>query len=134
MPVCISDLKGIPPELIRALHRIEINTVDELLARAGQPAQREELAAVLMVDDSVLLELVNRADLTRIRGLSGVSIELLAQAGVDRVIELRRRIPENLHGKLLSIAIQQHLPTLPRLEDVQRWVSEAKQLERAIYY
>lgn len=133
-PVCISELKGITPELVQALSRIGIDNTAQLLAATGQPAERAELAAALLVEDGVLLELVNCADMTRIHGLSGVNLELLVQAGVDRIVELQRRIPENLHGKLLSIAIHQHLPNLPRLEDVQRWISEAKQLDRAVYY
>lgn len=134
MSVCISELKGITPELIRALRSIGIDNTRQLLAATGQPAERSQIAALLQIEDAVLLELVNCADMTRIHGLSRVNIELLIQAGVDRIVELQRRIPENLHGKLLSIAIHQHLPNLPRLEDVQRWIREAKQLDRAVYY
>lgn len=130
----IHELKGVSLELILALGSMGIHNVAQLLAATGHPEDRAELASALQIDDDVLLELVNRADMTRISGLSVMTIELLVQAGVDRVVELRRRIPENLHGKLLSIAIHQHLPNLPRLEDVRHWVREAKQLERAVYY
>jgi hypothetical protein len=130
----VGELKGVTAELATALHAMGIVDIAQLLAAAGQYAVRAELAATLEIDDGTLLEFVNRADLMRIPGLTGDYIDLLMLAGVATVVELRRRIPENLYVKLLTVTLQHPPPYLPRLDEVQQWVRTAKQLERAVYY
>ena len=49
-----------------------------------------------------MLELVNRADLARIKGIGEVYSNLLENAGVDTVLELSKRVPANLHAKLVE--------------------------------
>jgi hypothetical protein len=130
----VSELKGITAEIATVLHVIGIQDSAQFLAAVGQPRMRVELAATLGVDVSVVLELANRADLMRIHGLSGGYVDMLELAGVGTVTELRYRNPENLYAKLLTIAAHHHVSQLPRLDEVQRWVSDAKQLERAVHY
>jgi len=43
------------------------------------------------------LEWVNLADLYRIKGVGEEYSDLLEEAGVDTVVELAQRNPENLH-------------------------------------
>lgn len=134
MVISISELKGVTAEIASALHALDIRDTDQLLAAAGEPMARAKLATSLGIDAKVVLELANRADLARIHGLTVADMDPLALAGVDSVIELSRRIPENLYVKLLIIAAQHSPQHLPRLDEVQRWVREAKQLERAVHY
>jgi hypothetical protein len=133
MAIPVDELKGVTAEIAAALHAIGITDAAQLLAAAGQPKQREALAAALELPVCAVLELTNRADLTRIQGVVGVYVELLEYAGVDTVMELRRRVPETLYAKLVKVAAQRHVQRLPRLDEVQRWVLEAKQVERAVY-
>jgi len=132
--VCVSELTGVTTEIATALYALGIIQADQLLAASGGPADRAELALTLGIDATSLLEIANRAELTRIEGLTTPYLELLALASVDRVAEVRRRIPENLYMRVMALAAQQRICPLPRLDDVQRWVSEAKQLQRAVHY
>jgi hypothetical protein len=134
MTIGVSELKGVTAEIASALYALGIYDTAQLLAATGQPIARAKLAEALGIDANAVLELAKHADLTRIHGLTVADIDLLALAAVDSVMELSRRIPENLYAKLMTVAAQQHLPHLPRLDEVQRWVREAKQLERAIFF
>jgi predicted flap endonuclease-1-like 5' DNA nuclease len=82
-----------------------------------------------------LLELVNRADLARIKGVSGVYSDLLEEAGVDTVKELATRRPDNLHAKLLQTneakQLTQRPPAAAQVED---WVEQAKALPKLVSY
>jgi hypothetical protein len=130
----VSELKGVTTDVVSALHAIGIEDAQQLLAATGEPASRAQVAASIGIDEYELLELANRADLTRIHGLTCENVELLVMAGVDRVTELRRRIPENLYVRLLAIATQRRIQRIVSLEEVRGWVNEAKQLERVLYF
>jgi hypothetical protein len=127
-------IEGVTNEMASALHALGIHDTAQLLAATGRPTARAKLAESLGIDDNILLELANRADLTRIHGLTVDYVDLMVLAGVDTVMELSRRIPENLYAKLIMIAAQHRVQELPHLNMVRRWVNEAKQLERAVYY
>ncbi|HMN28534.1 MAG TPA: DUF4332 domain-containing protein [Caldilineaceae bacterium] len=134
MKVRVDELKGVTDEITAALKRAGIADSEQLLTAGGHPKGRAELAAKLGVSERAVLELVNRADLSRVHGVAGVYSDLLEFAGVDTVAELRRRIPENLHLKILEKASKHEVKRTPRLDEVQSWIEQAKQLERAIYY
>lgn len=127
-------IEGVSKELTSALHALGIHDTAQLLTATGLPTARAKLAESLGIDANRMLEIANRADLTRIHGLTTDYVNLLVLAGVDTVMELSRRIPENLYAKLIMNAAQHHVQELPHLDTVRRWVNEAKLLERAVYY
>jgi predicted flap endonuclease-1-like 5' DNA nuclease len=95
---------------------------------------RKELAAKVGVDPKEILELVNRADLARIRGIGEVYSNLLENAGVDTVAELAKRVPANLLAKLLEQTQAGDARRAPTLAQVEDWVGQAKALGRGIEY
>ena len=79
--------------------------------------------------------MANRADLARIKGISGVYSDLMEQAGVDTVKELAKRRPDNLLQKLTetndAAKLTQRQPTAAMVED---WVTQAKALPAMLTY
>jgi hypothetical protein len=134
MKIKVDELKGVTDEIATALKAAGIGDSEQLLRAGGQPKARAELATKLGVSERAVLEMVNRADLSRIRGVAGIYSDLLEFAGVDTVIELGQRVPENLHAKIMEIASKHSVKRVPRLDEVQSWIEQAKQLERAVYY
>ena len=134
MAVRISELQGVTPEIAAALKGEGLNTSDQLLAAAAQPQDRSTLAGRVGIAERALLELANRADLARIKGVGRVYSDLLEFAGVDTVSELATRNADNLFTKLTDVAAKHHVVRLPRLADVKDWVAQAGALGRAIYY
>jgi len=135
MAISISKLRGISPELAAKLKARGIVYSDELLDVVKTPASRQALAEQLGVDSQVILELANRADLARIKGIASVFSDLLEHAGVDTVMELATRNPETLHATLVEINAEKKLAgRTPPLSAVKDWVAQAKELPRVLEY
>lgn len=135
MATPVKQLKGVTDTMLGILGEKSIKDNVDLVEAAATPAARKALAADCGCEPSELLELVNRADLARINGVSGVYSDLLEEAGVDTVKELAMRRPDNLHAKLIetndAAQLTQRPPTAAQVED---WVEQAKALPRIVTY
>jgi len=87
------------------------------------------------IGHKLILEWVNLADLMRIGGISEEYSDLLEEAGVDTVKELRNRVPAHLHQKMIEVNEKKKLVRrVPALSQVEDWVRQAKELPpKAIY-
>lgn len=129
MATSVSTIKGMNPELAAKLKEERITNTDHLLEAAMKAGERRELAKKVGMTPSQLLELVNRADLARIRGIGDVFANLLEDAGVDSVKELARRRPDHLHAALLKAnEASQRVGRVPNEEMITGWIDEAKRL------
>ncbi len=135
MALAIGKLRGMTPELEAKLTARGLETTDDLFEAALTSKGRVDLAAFAGVPEQTILELANRADLARIKGIAGVYSDLLEEAGVDTVKELIGRVPENLHAKLLEINAQKMLTAKPPApKTVRNWVSLAKRRRKFLQY
>ena len=135
MELAIGKLKGMTPELVAKFKACGYDSAEKLFAAVITPQSREELAASLGIDKNVILALANRADLARIKGIAGVYGDLLEEAGVDTVKELKGRTAENLHAKILEVNAAKNLtPKPPTLKNVQTWISLAKRRRKFLQY
>ena len=67
--------------------------------------------------------------------MAGQYSELLEAAGVDTVVELSNRKPENLTKKMEEVNAEKHLVrAVPYLKMVTKWVEQAKALPRKLQY
>jgi len=135
MTTAVKDLRGATEAIVDKLKEKAISDNEKLLDAAAEPAQRKGLATHCGCSVKDILELANRADLARIKGVSGVYSDLLEQAGVDTVKELATRRPDNLHAKIVETNDEKKLterpPTASAVED---WVKQAKQLPKVLTY
>jgi len=135
MSVAVGKLKVTAPESRAKLLQRGIRNSDQLLEAARTPDGRKALAEQTGITPETILELANRADLARIRGIGQVYANLLEEAGVDTVKELAGRVPANLHATLAAVNVEKKLagraPTLP---DVKKWVTQAKRLRKLLEY
>lgn len=135
MGVAINELKGMTSEVSAKLKELGISNNELLVQAAKSPEERKTLAAKVGIDSRALLELANRADLSRIKGVAGVYSDLLEQAGVDTVKELSKRRPDNLHAKILEVNQERKLTSRPPTADmVQNWVAQAQDLPKFLTY
>ncbi len=131
----VNDVEGIGTKYTEKLAAENIHTVAELLEAGATPGGRKVLAEKLEVSQKLVLEWVNLADLFRIKGVGEEYADLLEEAGVDTVVELAKRKPENLHEKMVEVNGKKELVRkVPSLADVERWVEEAKTLPRKVEY
>jgi predicted flap endonuclease-1-like 5' DNA nuclease len=135
MGVPVNELRGITAEAADSLAALGIKTSDQLLEASATPAQRKELAGRIGLETRALLELANRADLSRVKGVGGVYSDLLELAGVDTVKELATRRPDNLHSKIAATNQERGLTgKTPTLQMVEDWVAQAKELPKSLSY
>ena len=112
-----------------------ITTIGALLEASATPKQREELAVKTDISRKLLLKWANIADLFRVSGVGEEYSELLEKAGVDAVVELAQRNPENLYAALKETNEEKLLVRrLPSLSQVQGWIGQAKKLPRKLSY
>ncbi|ARK12955.1 DUF4332 domain-containing protein [Fibrivirga algicola] len=135
MSLTLGELKGINDTLTNLLKAQGLIDSDTLLEATRTPKGRKELAETIGIDKSIILELANRADLARIKGIGRVYSDLMEEAGVDTVKELSKRVPENLHAKLVEInSIRQLTQRPPSADQVAGFVEQAKNLPPMLEY
>jgi predicted flap endonuclease-1-like 5' DNA nuclease len=132
----IINVEGIGPHYKQTLkEKAGITTTEALLEACASPQKREALAGKTGISTTLLLEWANLSDLFRIQGVGEEYSDLLEEAGVDTVVELAQRNPDNLYQALQETNEREALVRrLPTLKQVKNWVGQAKKLRRVLTY
>lgn len=131
----IIDIEGIGNVNAKKLVEAGINTVDDLLQKAKNPAGRKTLEETTGISGKSILKWTNHADLMRINGVGPQFSELLEAAGVDTVKELKHRVADNLQQKLEEINNKRNLVNhVPSVSEVQKMIDQAKELPAIMEY
>jgi predicted flap endonuclease-1-like 5' DNA nuclease len=131
----LTDIEGIGSGYAARLEAAGVTTPKQLLEAAGSRAGRKQLAEKAGISGETLLRFVNRADLTRVKGVGTQYSDLLEAAGVDTTRELARRNPEHLLEQLTKVNTEKKLVRqLPTQAQVEGWVASAKSLPPAVEY
>ena len=111
----------------RKLDNVGIFTTTDLLNIGETKVGRDELSEKTGISEKFILEWVNLSDLMRIKGIGEEYSDLLEEAGVDTVVELARRNPDNLYAKVVEINETKNLVRRkPTLDSIKDWIEEAK--------
>jgi predicted flap endonuclease-1-like 5' DNA nuclease len=131
----LTDIEGIGPAYAEKLASVGLQTTDDLLTHGATREGRESVAAPTGLSHDEILRWVNHADLYRIDGVGSEYAELLEAAGVDSVLELAQRNPENLAATLARVNEERHLVrNIPAESTVARWINQAKGLDGAVMH
>ena len=129
----LSKIEGIGPSYAEKLKKAGIKTIEALLEAGATAKSRKDLAKKTGIGDALILNWVNRADLFRVPRVGEQYSDLLEKAGVDTVVELAKRKPENLLTKMMEVNVDKNLVNrLPALKTVEGWISAAKELPRKV--
>ncbi len=125
----IERIEGIGPKYAQELKKVGVETTNQLLELGASKKGRQELAEKSGISEKLVLEWVNLADLMRVEGVGEEYADLLEEAGVDSVKELRNRRADNLHEAMLKTNDAKNLVRRPpSLNEVEKWVEQAKSL------
>jgi hypothetical protein len=131
----ITQLDGIDEEAEGLLRSAGIRTTEKLLEAAKDPKGRKALGARTGIDETLLLRWANMADRMRIKGLGRDYAELLREAGVSTVRELKHRHVGRLQKALKDANEKRRLvKTSPSEKVVGGWIEQAKRLSLKIKY
>ena len=128
-------VEGIGPVYAAQLRAAGIATIEALLQNGATPKGRQDLEEKSGIGHALILEWVNLDDLMRIKGVGEEYSDLLEEAGVDTVKELRNRVPENLYEAIVKTnEVKSLVRRLPTLDMVRDWVRQAKALPPKVTY
>ncbi len=131
----VEYIEGIGPAYGAKLRGAGVVSVLDLMVEGATRIGRKHLSERSGISASQILTWVNHVDLFRIKGVAEEYADLLEQSGVDTVVELAQRNPNNLFKRMIDINEQKKLVRrTPHLSDVQSWVEQAKGLKRLIHY
>ena len=131
----LTSVEGIGAIYAGKLVSCGLMTQEQLLDFGATPLGRQTIAEESGINPKLILNWVNRADLSRVQGVGGEYADLLGNAGVDTVTELAQRNSLSLHQKMLEInETKKIVRSLPSLNQVIGWVEQAKTLGSAIHY
>ncbi len=131
----VAAVRSLDPADAEKLIAAGISEAKELLERGASRPGRSAISKETGVLETLVLKWVNDLDLARVDGVGVKYSDLLETAGVDTVVELAQRNPENLYNKLVEVNEAEHLvESMPSEEEVADWVAQAKDLPRMITY
>ncbi len=131
----LSDIEGIGETYAAKLNKAGVTTIEKLLDMGCEKKGRKEIADSSGIGEKQILNWVNRADLSRVKGISTQYADLLECAGVDTIPELAQRNAENLFKKMEEVNAEKNLVRkTPSLSGVEDWVKQAKALPRKVNY
>ncbi len=129
----LSDIEGIGEKYAEKLKEAGVTTLENLLKLCCDKKGRHEVAEKSGIGEKVILGWVNRADLSRVKGISTQYADLLKFSGVDTIPELAQRNAENLQVKMEEVNEEKNLVRkVPVLSQVESWVEQAKELPRVV--
>ena len=131
----IRSIAGIGPAMAAKLRAQRIRTTEGLLEASKTVKDRKILAEKLGVDEQTVLRWANLTDRMRIKGVREPYAELLKDAGVDTVKELKYRNPGRL-AEAMAVANGKHkrVDQPPTAKRIQGWIADAGKLPPKISY
>ena len=131
----LTAIAGIGPAMTARLKPLGIRTTEKLLEASKTAKDRKILAEKLEVDERLVLRWANLADRMRIKGVREPYAELLKDAGVDTVRELKYRNPGRLAEAMAAANIRRkRVDQLPTAKRVEHWIADARKLTPKITY
>ena len=123
----------VTPGQVEKLKKADVNTTEELLAKAAKAKDRKALAKASGLSAADLLVLAKRCDLLRIKGVGSEMVLLLEAAGIKSTADLAKQDPAKLmtavDGANKAKKITEKPPTEPQLAD---WIDQAKKLPQVV--
>ncbi|MEA2112221.1 MAG: DUF4332 domain-containing protein [Campylobacterota bacterium] len=131
----LSDIEGIGETYQSKLKEAGIATLEKLLEAGAKPAGRVAVAKESGISEKLILTWVNKADLSRVKGISSQYADLLEFSNVNTIPQLATRNAENLVVKMEEVNAERNLVRkVPVLSQVQGWIAQAKELPRILEY
>ncbi len=131
----LSDIEGIGATYEAKLKKAGIGSLEKLLEAGAKPAGRANLAKEADISQKLILTWVNKADLSRVKGISSQYADLLEFSNVNTIPQLAKRNAKNLTAKMNEVNDERKLVRkVPVLSQVEGWISQAKELPRILEY
>jgi hypothetical protein len=124
----LKDAHWIDPKYQKALPKVGIATLDDLLSKTRVKKERDELALRLLIPKEELVQWVEKARLVKLKGLGVENLRLLEEVGIHSVSALAKEDSEKLYTKMEQLFGER---TLPRKAKIKIWIWESQNKVRS---
>ncbi|MFX0021933.1 MAG: DUF4332 domain-containing protein [Candidatus Hermodarchaeota archaeon] len=125
----IVEIEGIGAKYSKTLEKAGLSSVEDLVS--FDSVKIKSLSATTNISEKLIDKWAEHADLMRIGGVGPEYADVLNQIGVDSVKELAQRNPKNTLERIMKL--DQEKPDVfrkpPRLEEIEEWIEEAKEIK-----
>lgn len=129
----LTEIESVGNTYSKKLKAAGISSLNMLLKTGSNKKGRMEIAKKSGINEKQILEWVNRADLSRIKGVSTHYSDLLEHIGVDSIPELAQRNPDKLYLIMTKVNKEKQIVrNLPSITQVKNWVQQASTLPRVV--
>lgn len=129
----IDEVAGVETRASTKLRKAGVRTSKGLTEVAATRRGRTDLSSKTGIPPRDLQTWVHHADLLRVKGVGAEYAELLVEAGVETIKDLRRRNPTALVAKIIGMnGSHKVVRRLPTESMVHSWIESAKTVEPTI--
>jgi hypothetical protein len=126
----VDQVAGIDHRSATKLRKSGIRTARGLSEAVATTRGRSDLAKTTGIDGRMLQQWANHCELLTVKGVGAEYAELLVEAGVDTVRDLRRRNPTALLAKIISLnGSRKVVRRLPTESMVEKWIDAARVMD-----
>lgn len=134
-PNKISEFQGIAEEAVSKLEKMGIKDTAKLFERVKTPEDRADLAQKTGIKESVILELTQLTDLSRIKWVGVTFARMLYELGVNTVENASKADPVELHARINKLSKENNIYRGQiGLNDIKIFVNAAKDVPLEIEY
>ncbi len=126
----IEKLPGLSEQNQVQLKACGICNTKQLLQRANTVKLQNAIATQLKINVSYVKKWVALADLSCLPNVGYKYCGVLLHSGIASILQLAQTPPHRLHRQILKmqVATMQRRDLCPTIDEVQKWVEQAKQL------
>jgi uncharacterized OB-fold protein len=131
----ISQIKGVFPDQITKLKKVDIKTTLQLIDKGSTPTKRKTLATKSGIPEIMIYRLVNQADLLRIDGVEPNEAYLLENIGFSTMKVLERRTEIDIMNAIKAkkaLLYSKQIIILPEDKLIKKWVEQLKSIEKLV--
>jgi len=131
----IETLEGIGPQTGKLFRGYDVPSVGAYLRKLHAPALRDKAASDLGIKIEPIHEWASMSDLLRVDGLDHQHSELAFRSGISTVGELANSDSSTLTAKMAQVnkaGKQLIAPTVPTVEQVSAWISQARGMKAVV--
>jgi len=129
----LNVIKGIGSSNEVKLKQAGIHSMKDLQEEGFSKRGRTELSKKSGIAEKLILKWVNHIDLFRVKGIADQYTEFLGAVGVDTVLKLAGRKPDNLVAEMAQLNVTDRLVRrIPTIKQIENWIDQAGKLPRVI--
>ena len=130
----IKNIQSINKACAQALIESGVRTTEQLIEAGSTSTDRMKLADETHLTHELVKEWVHKADLFRIKGMSGEHVELLCGLGYCTVPKIAYLRADDVFNELDNTVLPEFKGNIPTIRQLEAYINSAKKLPKVIHH